>query len=132
MNDRDTHESGLPRIELRDPAPAELALLRSLQRALLTHPVAGQALFTALVSEGRRFAATAEGRVWHQRLVNSALLQQARLVFDLATLGMLEEREGGSLPSSYLDALFMVAASGDTDALLSRLFWTGQDKDRNG
>ena len=103
---------GIPRIELKDAATVEAALLRSLQRALLTHPVACQAAFTALLSEGRHFAATPEGQAWRDRLVHSSLLQQARLVFDLTTLGMLEER-AGEVPSSYLDALFMAAASGE-------------------
>ena len=78
------------------------------------------------MSEGRRFGATAEGRVWRERLTHSSLLQQARLVFDLATLGMLEE-QAGDVPSSYLDALFMAAASGDTDDVLNRLFWSGEE-----
>jgi len=122
---------GLPRVELRDPAAVEVALLRSVQRALLTHPVACQAAFTALLSEGRRFGATAEGRVWRERLVESSLLQRARLVFDLSTLGMLEEG-GGDVPSGYLDALFMAAASGDADEVLSRLFWSGEGGDVRG
>jgi hypothetical protein len=122
-------ERKLPRVEIRDPVPTELALLRALQRALLKHPVAGQAAFTALVAEGRTFGETAEGRVWRERLINSSLLQQARLVFDLATLGMLDERGEDALPSSYLDALFMAAASGDADALLNQLFWAGDESD---
>jgi hypothetical protein len=127
VDDRDRRECDLPRIELRDPAPTEIALLRAVQRALLKHPVAGQAVFTALVAEGRRFAGTADGGTWRERLVRSTLLQQARLVFDLATLGMLEERGDGELPSSYLDALFMAAAGGDADAILNRLFWSADD-----
>lgn len=131
MDQRDLSAPGLPRVELRDPAAVEVALLRSAQRALLTHPVACQAAFTALLSEGRRFGATAEGRAWRERLINSSLLQQARLVFDLATLGMLEER-AGEIPSSYLDALFMAAASGEADDVLNRLFWSGEEGDIRG
>jgi hypothetical protein len=125
-------EQTVPRVELRDPEATEVALLRSLQRALLTHPVASQAAFTALVSEGRRFAETEEGRVWHERLIQSTLLKRARLVFDLTTLGLLEERAGNDVPSSYLDALFMAAASGDADDLLNRLFWSGDERHARG
>ena len=121
----------VPRIELRDPAATEAALLRALQGVLLTHPVACQAAFTALVAEGRRFAETAEGRTWRGRLLGSSLLQQARLVFDLTTLGLLDEGSTGQLPSNYLDALFMAAASGDRDAILNRVFWCS-DADANG
>jgi hypothetical protein len=117
-----------PRIELRNPVATELSTLRALQRILLTHPVAAQAAFTALVAEGRRFAATPEGEVWRARLVNSSLLQQARLVFDLSTVGLLEERTDGALPTSYLDVLFMIASGGDADSLLNQLFWAGGER----
>ena len=132
MSDSGPLEDQPPRVELRDPALPELDLLRAVQRALLKHPVAGQAAFTALVSEGRRFGATPEGRAWRDRLITSAVLQQARLVFDLVTMGMLEEGSDDNIPSSYLDALFMAASSGEADALLNRLFWTGNEKDADG
>jgi len=119
--------NAIPRIELKDPVATEMALLRSVQRILLTHPVAAQAAFTALVAEGRRFATTPEGAQWRERLVNSSVLQQARLIFDLTTLGMLEERGGGDLPTSYLDALFLLASGGDADTVLNRLFWDAED-----
>lgn len=115
--------SALPRLELGDPDSAHADIVRQLQRVLLTHPVACQAAFTALVAEGRRFGETAEGQALRERLAQSALLRQIRLVFDLATLGLLEEHPGATLPSGYLDALFMIAAGGDADALLNRVFW---------
>jgi hypothetical protein len=124
--------AGLPRIELRDPTHLEVDLVHQLQRALLTHPVACQAAFTALMAEGRRFAETNEGRAWRDRLVGSGLLQQVRLVFDLTTLSLLEEGTSAGLPSSYLDALFMIASSGDTDAVLNKVFWNGSEERANG
>ena len=128
MNSTSRPDDAPLRIELTDPTAAELMFLRSIQRTLLKHPVACQAAFTALMAEGRRFAGTDEGRMWRDRLVNSSLLHGARLIFDLATLGMLEERPNGELPSNYLDALFMAASSSDLDALLNRLFWSGDDE----
>jgi hypothetical protein len=118
-------EPAPPLIELRDPTRLEVDLLHQLQRVLLIHPVACQAAFTALVAEGRRFAETDEGRVWRDRLIGSALLREVRLTFDLSTLGLLEEEAGAALPSSYLDALFMIASGGDTDAVLNQAFWNG-------
>ena len=125
-------DTALPCIELRNPAPLEVDLVHQLQRALLMHPVASQAAFTALVAEGRRFADTEEGRHWRDRLVTSALLREVRLVFDLSTLGLLEEGAGAALPSNYLDALFMIASSGDTDLILNRVFWSGADEHSDG
>ena len=116
-----------PRVELTDPAPAELELVRSLQRVLLKYPTASQAAFATLVSEGRRFAQTTEGARWRARLRGSSLLQQVRLVFDLSSLGMLQEGESDDVPSSYLDALFMIASSGDADGRLNQLFWQSQN-----
>jgi hypothetical protein len=123
-------QSELPRVELKSPVPIEVDLVRGLQHALLTHPVASQAAFSALVTEGRRFAETAEGREWRDRLVKSSLLRRVRLVFDLSTLGLLEEGATG-LPSNYLDALFMMAA-GDTDAVLNRTYWGASESDVHG
>lgn len=125
-------EHVLPRIALGDPAAIEVHLVHRLQRVLLMHPVACQAAFTALVAEGRRFADTDEGRGWRDRLTRSDLLRQVRLVFDLSTLGLLEEATSPTLPSSYLDALFMIAAGGDADAVLNRVFWSGSDAASDG
>jgi hypothetical protein len=125
-------DTAMPRIELRNPAPLEVDIVHQLQRALLMHPVASQAAFAALVAEGRRFAETEEGRQWRDRLARSALLRDVRLVFDLSTLGLLEETAGATLPSSYLDALFMIASSGDTDAVLNQVFWSGSDEHTDG
>jgi hypothetical protein len=124
-------EPTTPRLELRDPAPHQVAVVRAIQRALLTHPVACQAAFTALVAEGRRFGETAEGGEWRSRLMRSALLQRLRLVFDVSTLGLIEEGNG-RLPSSYLDALFMIAAGGDADGLLNRVFWDRDAEEHRG
>lgn len=120
------------RIELHEPARTEVALLQDLQRVLLKHPVAAQAAFTALVREGRRFATTAEGHLWRERLAHSAVLQQARLVLDVATLGMLEESGDSEVPSAYLDALFMLASGGDADSVLNKLFWGENDGEPAG
>lgn len=125
--ERATSDDNLARIELSDPTPIEVDLLHHLQRALLTHPVACQAAFTALVAEGRRFAETPDGRQWRDRLVHSSLLAHVRLVFDLSTLGLLEEHAPAALPSNYLDAIFMIAAGQDTDRVLNQVFWSRAD-----
>jgi len=125
MSNPEWNDPALPRLELKDPASTQVELLRDLQRVLLKHPVACQAAFTALLAEGRQFAQTAEGHQWQKKLAQSSLLQRARLVFDLSTLGLLEEGPANHVPSSYLDALFMVASSGgDADEVLNRLFWS--------
>jgi hypothetical protein len=112
----------VPRIALRDPEAEEIRALRAAQLLLLKYPVAGQAAFSALIAEGRRFAETPEGHRWERRLARSSLLHRARLVWEITTLWMLEEDPPHRLPSAYLDALFMAASSEELEPLLDRLF----------
>ncbi|GEM_PF-3028325 len=101
-------------------------ILRALQEILLAHPVAGRRFFAALVAEGDRFARTSEGRAWAERLAESELVEDARLVFQMTSLSLLEQSDAPDrLPSAYLDAFFRAAAHDDTDALLDRLFGGG-------
>lgn len=114
--------AGLPVVRLRDRSDQQVALLRSLQLVILKHPVAAQQMFSALVAEGERFATTAEGNRWKRKLQGSELLHRARLVWEVATLWMLEKDPPGALPSTYLDAFFQAASSPDSEVLLDRLF----------
>jgi hypothetical protein len=83
---------------------ASVALLREAQAVLVKYPIAAQAAFAALVREGRRFAATEEGRAWKSRLAGSPLVARARTLFEGLAGGLLDEH-GGALPSAYVDAL---------------------------
>jgi len=112
---------GLPRVALRRPDGDPVAVLRRLQRVILTHPVAAQAAFGALVAEGRRFAQTAAGAEWQRRLTRSPLLRRARAPWDAATLWMLEDVTPNVLPSAYVDALCSVAQSKDLEEMVDRL-----------
>ena len=83
---------------------AGVTLLREAQAVLVKYPIAAQAAFAALVREGRRFAATEDGRAWKSRLAGSPLVAQARTLFEGLAGGLLDEH-GGALPSAYVDAL---------------------------
>ena len=124
MSDRDVLASrtGIPVVDLKFADDDAEVLLRRLQAAVIQHPAAAQAIFNSLVAEGKKFADTPEGSVWKTKLQKSRLVQAARLVFDLATLSLLEEDRDAILPSTYLDILFMLASSGRSDAVLDRLF----------
>ena len=117
----DDARAGLPRVALRRPDGDPVAVLRRLQQVILTHPVAAQAAFGALVVEGRRFAQTAAGAEWQRRLTRSPLLRRARAPWDAATLWMLEDGTPNVLPSAYVDALCSVAQSKDLEELVDRL-----------
>ena len=112
----------LPRVALHREDDAVIAGLRALQGVALKHPVAFQAAFASLVAEGRRFAKTAEGEAWRERLARAPLLHRARLALEVGTLWMLEDEPRGALPSAYLDALFLAASSPDLEPLVDRIF----------
>ncbi len=113
----------LPRIAYRPESRDELLeALTALQRVVLEHPVASRQAFTALVHEGRRFAQTQEGARLADQVQGSELLARAHLVFDNASLWLLEEGPERILPSGLVDALAAAAASDDRELLLDQLF----------
>ena len=84
-------------------------VLESLHRVILTHPVACQALFSALRAEGLAFMQTERGRIFAKQLSRSELIHRARIAWETASRSILDETPDGVLPSTYLDALFIVA-----------------------
>jgi hypothetical protein len=98
------------------------ALLRLLQGAILEHPVAAQAIFAALVAEGRAFAATEEGAAWAKRLSSSRLVEKGRVVWEVATLDVLEEDRATVVPSRILDAFVKLTHEHAMETVLRRLY----------
>lgn len=115
------NDDALPTVQLSAPDSTADLLLR-LQAMVIKHPAASQAVFRALVAEGRAFSRTPEGQEWKRRLQNSVLLHRARLILDLPGISMLEHDSGDAIPSSYIDAVFMFAASDDAGEVLNQLF----------
>lgn len=109
-----------------DPPDDEAGrLLLALQRAMLKHPVASQALFAALVAEGRAFAGTAEGQAWRRRLAASPLIRRGRMVWDETSLRLLEDDPATVIPSAFVDAFVHAALMDGLEPFLSRLFGEG-------
>jgi hypothetical protein len=104
-------------------------ILREGQFLILRHPVAAQAALQALVAEGRRFAETADGRRWKDRLARSELIRRGRMIWQGSVLNMLEEDSPAPLPSAFLDAVLAASASENLPALLSQLFLDQDDDD---
>ncbi len=117
-----TAQESAPTIALHDIDATTLRILQSVQRLLLQHPIAFQAAYSALIAEGRQFEKTSEGQALKARLERSPLVQQLRYVFDLTTFSLLEREEPETLPSAYIDTLFMLASSHRSDDILDRLF----------
>ena len=111
-------EAALPP-EGEDDEPL-LALLRDVQRALLIHPIAGQALYSGLIAEGRRFAETEEGAAWLDALRRSPALARVGPVWEVLSAGMLEPDAGAAMPSAWVDALVALSGRATPEDLLRR------------
>ena len=80
--------------------------IQQLSRAVVKYPLAAQAAYSALVREGRAFAATDEGRRIRSQLAGSELVARLRTAWELLTLGMLRDgTSAGVLPSVLVEAL---------------------------
>ncbi len=120
----------LPRItfgddEDKEPAPQGeadplLAILGQGQRLILKYPFASQAIFSAFVAEGRRFAETPEGARLRAELAGSELLERCRTAFQIVGHNLLEERRPSGLPSVLLHAFVSVARTANLESLLRR------------
>lgn len=116
-------------IDLGDPEDELFDALRAAQAAIARHPVAAQSVFSALVAEGRRYGATPEGAALRESLARSDLIRRGRVLWEVATLNVLEERPEGALPSKVVDALVQAAATPDLERMLGRLFGLRADDD---
>jgi hypothetical protein len=106
-------------VVLRAPDDELGDVLREAQLALLRFPRLAQALLRAFLEEGRRFAATPDGARWRERLSRSELVRRGQAVWDRSPLGMLDQQEGGTVPSMLVDALVGAIVSGDPSAVAS-------------
>jgi len=80
--------------------------IHQLTRVVVKYPLATQAAYSALVREGRAFAATDEGQRIRDQLAGSELVARLRTAWELLTFGMLrDETPAGVLPSVLVEAL---------------------------
>lgn len=111
-----------PTLVFDEPDDALTATLRRLQEAILLHPVAAQALFFALVQEGRAFARTEEGQQWLARLDGSELMTRSRVLWDALTVRALEDDPDTVLPTAVLEALVKAAMDVGIEKVGAALF----------
>jgi hypothetical protein len=115
----------MPTLVIEDERAQVDPLLLEVRRALWRHPLAAQSLFRMLVAEGRRFAATAEGREWAERLAHAERLEQVAVVWDLVTSRALEDDPATVVPSVVAEA-FVKAATERSLAQLITLVTTAR------
>jgi len=105
---------------LVDEPEDELAhLLVELRWLVLKHPIAARAIVRALREEGRRFAATPDGKAWSVRLAGSELIRRGQLVWNVGTAGALDHDDNRMLPSELVDAFARASARRDLESAIS-------------
>ena len=110
------------RPEWADDEARALRALSALRRVIFKYPIAVQAAFGALASEGRRFAETPEGAVWRSRLIEARATGRARMVWEVLSLGAFRELSEEPLPNVFADVLAQVVSERPLEPLLARLF----------
>ena len=103
------------------PTPSLTQLLGRALRVLRDHPRATRAVIGAFAAEGRRFAATPEGRVWKAALSASPELHRVRVVWDAFGLGRHTGAETELAPMDWLRLASAIRSAPDLEASLSRL-----------
>ena len=107
------------------------ALLLAARRALFVHPVAAQSLFRWFVTEGRRYAGTAEGARWQQQLRGSELVHRSRVLWDTLTLDTLDDDPDTVVPSGLLEMFFALARQGSVEERFGAVMagWFSEEPD---
>jgi len=120
----------VPRLVLSRPEDSLETVLRQASLLVLKHPIAAQAIFAAFVAEGRRFAATPEGRRWKRALADSELVRRGRALWERSVLSMLPDTPDTVIPTSILDAVVQAVSRDDLPDLIELVFAPGASHDR--
>lgn len=111
--------AGRPEVPAPDAEDPDAPLLRTIQRTILLYPLAAQALFSALVREGRAYAETPEGARTKAALARSPLMKRGRTAWEVLTLNILRETPDSALPSALLDAFTRLLEERGVEARLN-------------
>ncbi len=113
-------EPEVPRLQLRD-SDAALRLVHTVMDWARRHPDATRTLVHSLVAEGRRFAATPDGRSWVETLRDSESVRRGRILWQVCGLDAFVGGQPGLVPSDWLRLVAATLESADVEALLSSL-----------
>jgi hypothetical protein len=110
----------LPRLILQD-SDNLISVLRFIQRLLVRNPQAVGAIVQAVVTEGYRFAESAEGQRWKGLLTTSELMQRGRLIWDSYGFGSLMDTTPARVPSDWLELIVNGLTDADLETVLTLL-----------
>ncbi len=111
---------------LGEKARELLGLLERARGFMLRHPIASQAIFSALVAEGRRFATTDQGAAWAEQLAASPAMTRGRELWEATSLNLLVADDQTVLPSTWVEALLRSVELPELEQLLERLHGGGR------
>ena len=103
-------------------------LLVRARRWVVQYPVLAQAVYAALIAEGRRYGRTAEGARWARALNQSRTMRSSRPLFEAVTTNMSEDPQNAVLPSTFLQAARELGATTHLEAWLSQLRYPPEGK----
>lgn len=115
-----TSDDRLPTLSPARASDGLASLMAVASRFALQHPLAAQALFTALVAEGRRVAATPDGQRLRAALADSELVRRGRVLWERSPLALLEDAPDVVLPAGVRDALTRLLAGDPTPRAVAR------------
>jgi hypothetical protein len=114
-----------------NPPPGTVAArLIAGRTALWEHPQAVRAAVRALHAEGVRFARTAAGAAWLERLAGSDLARRGRFVWESYGMNAALGDDVGLLPSAWLDALVATSKDPRLEELLAAVVFQGVEDER--
>jgi hypothetical protein len=105
------------------------AILVQSRRWVVQYPVLAQAVYAALVAEGRRYGRTPEGARWAQALNRSQTVRRSRPLFEAVTTNMSEDAQNAVLPSTLLQAVRQLGTTTHLEAWLSQLRYGHQSEE---
>lgn len=111
----------VPRFVVQAPMDPVADFLADLSMAVLKHPAAAQAVFSALVAEGQRFAHTDEGARWRSALADSDLARRGHALWEGSLLKVLEESPDAILPTAIVEAVVHATARADLTNVLQEV-----------
>lgn len=115
--------AGLQAPDAATPEPSHdlAAQLRRSQHAIASHAHTLRAAVAALAAEGRRYAATPEGRRLQAALIDTPLARRGRAVWEALSMQQFDAPVDGS-PSAHIAALLRAVRHPELEALLAALF----------
>lgn len=98
-------------------------LLLSVRKSVLGSPAAARGLHDLLVTEGRRYAATADGARLRDGLASSSAVDDLRRIWETLSLNVLDgPAEPNAAPDAWAEVLADAVIGGSlNDAILARL-----------